>query len=153
MASPSAAPSEASTKLSVSICRTNRPRLPPKARRTAISLRREAARANSKFATLAQAIRSTTATAAIRIASAGRMSCFKVTGDCSDIRLRLGHCRAGLETAHDHQPTTTTIGEGEMRARHVVLHHHWSPHIECEARKGAGKILGSDADDREVMLV
>jgi len=36
-------PSEASTKLSVSICRTNRPRLPPSARRSAISLRREAA--------------------------------------------------------------------------------------------------------------
>src|SRR5258708_37775562 len=40
-----------------------------------------------------------------------------------------------------------------MRAGDVVLHHHRSPHIECEARKGAGKILGSDADDREVMLV
>src|SRR5258708_19666785 len=40
-----------------------------------------------------------------------------------------------------------------MRAGHVVLHHHRGPHIECEARKGAGEILGSDTDDREVMLV
>src|SRR6266478_4368961 len=40
-----------------------------------------------------------------------------------------------------------------MRAGHVVLHHHRGPHIEREARKGAGKILGSNSDDREVMLV
>src|SRR5258708_33904038 len=40
-----------------------------------------------------------------------------------------------------------------MRAGHVVLHHYRGPHIECEARKGAGKILRSDADDREVVLV
>src|SRR6266852_1636934 len=40
-----------------------------------------------------------------------------------------------------------------MRAGHVVLHHHRGPHIECEARKGTRKILGSDPDDREVMLV
>src|SRR5439155_1853478 len=64
-----------------------------------------------------------------------------------------GHRRAGLETAHDHQPTTRAIGEGEMGAGHIVLHHHRGPHIECKARKGAGKIFGSHADDREVMLV
>src|SRR6266851_6045409 len=40
-----------------------------------------------------------------------------------------------------------------MGAGHVVLHHYRGPHIECEARKGAGKILRSDADDREVVLV
>src|SRR6266851_2063851 len=40
-----------------------------------------------------------------------------------------------------------------MGAGHVVLHHQRGPHIECEARKGAGEILGSDTDDREVMLV
>src|SRR6266481_9934721 len=40
-----------------------------------------------------------------------------------------------------------------MRAGHVVLHHNRGPHIQCEARKGAGKILRSDADDREVVLV
>ena len=40
-----------------------------------------------------------------------------------------------------------------MRAGHVVFHHQRGPHIECEARKGAGEILGSDTDDREVMLV
>src|SRR5260370_35767437 len=40
-----------------------------------------------------------------------------------------------------------------MRAGHVVLHHHRRPHIECEARKGAREIFGTDADDREVMLV
>src|SRR6266849_6862173 len=40
-----------------------------------------------------------------------------------------------------------------MGAGHVVLHHQRGPHIECEARKGAGEFLGSDANDREVMLV
>ena len=40
-----------------------------------------------------------------------------------------------------------------MGAGHIVLHHYRSPHIECEARKGTGEILGSDADDCEVMLV
>src|SRR5258708_10077617 len=40
-----------------------------------------------------------------------------------------------------------------MRAGHIVLHHHRSPHIECEARIGAAEILRSDTDDGEVMLV
>src|SRR5260370_27352732 len=40
-----------------------------------------------------------------------------------------------------------------MRAGHVVLHHHRGPPIKCEAREGAAEILGSYADDREVMLV
>src|SRR5258708_35131704 len=40
-----------------------------------------------------------------------------------------------------------------MRAGHIVLHHHRSPHSECEARVGAAEILRSDTDDGEVMLV
>ncbi len=66
---PIAAPNAASTKLSVNIWRMSRRRLPPKAIRNAISFRRDAARASSRFATFAQAINSTTATVAMRMAS------------------------------------------------------------------------------------
>src|SRR5216684_7418223 len=40
-----------------------------------------------------------------------------------------------------------------MRAGHVILHHHRSPHIEGEACKRAAELFRSDADDGEVMLV
>jgi hypothetical protein len=58
-ASPSAAPANASTALSVSNCRTMRARPPPSARRTAISFFRAVARASSMFAMLRQAMSST----------------------------------------------------------------------------------------------
>jgi len=61
--SPSPPPAAAITTLSVSNCRTRRIRLAPRAVRSAISLRRDAARASSRLATLAQAMSSTTPTA------------------------------------------------------------------------------------------
>ncbi|PYR87825.1 MAG: hypothetical protein DMF84_30525 [Acidobacteria bacterium] len=70
-ASPITGPGEASTKLSVNSCPTTRTRLLPRANRTGISLRREAARASSRFATFPHAISKTRATAAISMASAG----------------------------------------------------------------------------------
>ena len=60
---PSTPPKIASSTLSVSSCRTIRPRPAPSEDRTAISVRREAARASSNPATLAQAISSTNPTA------------------------------------------------------------------------------------------
>ena len=56
---PTPPPSTARSTLSVSNWRLRRQRLAPIARRTAISLRREDARTNRRFATLAQAISST----------------------------------------------------------------------------------------------
>ena len=82
MTRPMAAPSEASTRLSVSICRIKRGRLPPRARRSAISLRRESARPSSRLATFAHAINSTTATAAMRMDSADCRLFFRLNGDC-----------------------------------------------------------------------
>ena len=64
----------ASTRHSVRIWRTTRPRLAPMAHRTAISRCRALPRASSRFATLAQTIRRTTATAARNSCSAGRTS-------------------------------------------------------------------------------
>ena len=58
--SPRAAPNVDSNKLSVTSCRITRPRAAPSATRIAISRRRTAARASNKFATFAQAIKSTT---------------------------------------------------------------------------------------------
>src|SRR5260370_39762557 len=40
-----------------------------------------------------------------------------------------------------------------MWARDVILHHHRRPDINGIARKRARKISGSNADDREVVLV
>ena len=56
--SPAAPPRTPSATLSVRSCRTSRPRLAPRAWRTAISLRRAAARASRRFARLAHAIAS-----------------------------------------------------------------------------------------------
>ena len=58
---PPRAPHAASNRLSLSICRTSRPREAPMASRTATSRERAAARANIRFARLAQAISRTTA--------------------------------------------------------------------------------------------
>ena len=59
-----AAPEPASRRLSVSICRTIRPRPAPIESRTAISRLRSDARASSRFAILAQTMMSTSVTAA-----------------------------------------------------------------------------------------
>ena len=66
---PAAAPISAINRLSVRSCRAMRARLAPSAMRTAISWRRVAARIKSRFATLAQAISSTNATAPTRTSS------------------------------------------------------------------------------------
>ena len=72
MATPRAPPMEASSKLSVSSCRTTRNGEAPRAVRSAISRRRAVPRASKRFATLEQAISSTKATQPISISSAGR---------------------------------------------------------------------------------
>ena len=66
---PSAPPPSASNTLSVNNWRRIRPRLAPSAARTAISFCRETARESCKFATLAQAISNTNATAPSRTKS------------------------------------------------------------------------------------
>ena len=71
---PTAPPASAMSTLSVSSCWTIRPRLAPSAVRSAISLRRDAARASSRFATLAHAISSTRPTAPSRTKSARPVS-------------------------------------------------------------------------------
>src|SRR5207249_1445663 len=53
---PAVAPSSVNRKPSTSDCRSRRPRLAPSARRSAVSLARDAARAMSRLATLTQAI-------------------------------------------------------------------------------------------------
>ena len=63
-----------SRMLSIRSCRTIRARPAPIARRTAISRCRDAARASSRLATLAQAISSTSPTAAISTKSGARYS-------------------------------------------------------------------------------
>ena len=63
--------------LSVNIWRISRPRLAPSASRTAISDERAAERASNRLATFAQAIKSTTPTAASNIVKACRM--FRIT--------------------------------------------------------------------------
>ncbi len=72
-ATPSAAPVRATSTLSVRSCRTTRQPSAPSATRTAISFERAVARASSRLATLAHAMRSTNPTAAIMINSTGRM--------------------------------------------------------------------------------
>ena len=70
---PAAPPASATKVLSVSNCRTSRQRPAPKAVRTAISCCRPAARASNRFATLAQAMSSTNATAPAKIKSDARI--------------------------------------------------------------------------------
>ena len=69
---PSTVPAAASTRLSVSIWATMRPRPLPIAARTAISRPRSEARTRSRLAMLAQAISSTKPTAPSSASSAGR---------------------------------------------------------------------------------
>ena len=71
---PRAPPAIESRVVSVRICCTTRLRLAPKAVRMAISLRRASAFATNKFATFAQAMSRTNATAPNNTSSAGRMS-------------------------------------------------------------------------------
>ncbi len=70
--SPIAPPITDSATLSVSSWRMIRPRPAPIAARKATSRLRAIARTSSRFATLAQAIRRTNATAALRISNVGR---------------------------------------------------------------------------------
>ncbi len=79
--SPSAPPATASTALSVSSCRAMAQRLAPSAVRSANSPSRTVARTSSRWATLAHAISSTSATAPSRTSSAGR-ACL-TTSSCS----------------------------------------------------------------------
>ena len=74
IARPTAAPQSESRTLSVMSCRTRRPRPAPSAVRTAISLSRAVARTSRRFATLAQAMSSTNATAPSMMSSGFRMS-------------------------------------------------------------------------------
>src|SRR5204862_94247 len=69
---PAPAPRGASSALSVRSWRTTRARPAPSAQRTAISRDRAAPRASRRFATLAQAISSTSRTAPIRTSSGWR---------------------------------------------------------------------------------
>ena len=71
---PSAAPSSERSIASVSIRRISRARPAPSARRTAASCCRTVARASSRFATLAHAMSSTSATTTIRTRSAAAYS-------------------------------------------------------------------------------
>ncbi len=68
-ASPNTPPESDSNSASSRLCRMMRPRLDPSARRVATSRCRAMARASRKLARLAHAIKSTTATIAIRILS------------------------------------------------------------------------------------
>jgi hypothetical protein len=70
---PPAAPTSASSTLSLSIWRISRPRRAPRAERTPISCSRTALRARSRFATFTQAMSSTSATAPASTGSAGRI--------------------------------------------------------------------------------
>src|ERR1035441_5102740 len=70
---PSNPPAMESIRLSVRNCRTMRARPAPSARRTPISFCRAVARASSRFATLAQAMTSTSATTAISTYSGSAM--------------------------------------------------------------------------------
>ncbi len=73
-ATPTTAPRSESRTLSVRSWRSRRLRVAPIASLTAISLCRLAARASSRLATFAQAIRSTSATAPSSRRRAGRIS-------------------------------------------------------------------------------
>ena len=87
-ASPRSAPSVDSSKLSVSSCRMTRPRAAPSATRIAISRRRTAARASSRFATFAQAISSTSPTITISATSARRYFSRRSETPCAPARRR-----------------------------------------------------------------
>ena len=85
--SPIAPPITDSATLSVSSWRMIRPRPAPIAARKATSRLRAVARTSSRFATLAQAIRRTNATAALRISNVGRA--FLTNTCCSRSTLKL----------------------------------------------------------------
>jgi hypothetical protein len=107
----------ARTKLSVSICRMIRPRLAPKAMRSAISFVRVAPRTKNKFATLAHAINNTNITAPNSTTIAGgslpciyldkHIPCGVYQGNGICVR---NHC--GAEPSRDIEPPglVTTFG-------------------------------------------
>ena len=82
---PSAPPAKASARLSVTSWRMRRRRVAPKAERIATSRCREVARASKRFATLAQPISSTKATAPKRTSRAERK--LPTTWTCSGTNL------------------------------------------------------------------
>ena len=92
---PSAAPATASRSDSASSCRTIRPRLAPSARRSAISRRRAAPRASSRFATFAHAAASSRLTRPISVRKeAGELTARIVLAAGTwvrDERRRVGH--------------------------------------------------------------
>ena len=90
-------PATASSTLSVSSCRTMRPRLAPRAARTAISRWRASARESSRFATFAQAISSTNATAPISTTSAA-------TDAADDLLLQRHDRRTSARRSADRSP-------------------------------------------------
>ena len=73
---PNAPPSEESSRLSVSSCRTSRARVAPSDRRTEISFCRPVARESSRLATFAHTMSSTSTTTIVRIVTARRSSVF-----------------------------------------------------------------------------
>ena len=113
MTRPSRPPIPASITLSTSSWPTMRPRLAPRARRTAISFCRAVARAISRLATLAQAISSTPAT----MPSSSHSGC--------DSCCRIGDrpCAAGKQIDLSLQELLARVrsGAAERRLQHLLL--------------------------------
>ena len=82
---PNPPPIRARSMLSASIWNVSRPRLAPSAARTAISLRRPAARASSKFARFAQVIKRTKPTAPSRSHRVPRYSPTALSKSCVNL--------------------------------------------------------------------
>ena len=99
IASPVPAPpaSRPSSVVSVSSRRTRDPRDAPRARRTAISLRRSSARASRKLARLVQASSSTSPTTAISIHAAARMKTSIGGKSSTSVSGRSTNCPAGSQ--------------------------------------------------------
>ena len=97
---PSRPPASDNKTLSVSSCRIRRPRPAPIAARMAISRCRMVARASRRFATLAQAMRSTRLTAPSKTSSAFRTSPTIVSLSGSAVKLPCGPNRAPAAAAN-----------------------------------------------------
>ena len=155
----------ASTTLSANICRTSCSRLAPIAARIANSRRRSVARANSRFATLAQAISRTRPTAPQRIKRAERrllafsegcridrddacspagvrirMGPFQAAGERVQFRLCLRHRNASRETAEDHDRVIVTRIES-------LINTQGHPQLEIGLQKA--KVIRQNADHDE----
>ena len=172
--SPSAPPATPRTRLSVSICRSTRPRLAPSARRTATSRLRALARDRRRPATLAHAISRTSPTAAIRVAPiiatsarnlgssrvCGRTTIGRGSSGCASVpRLVVGDARREarrdrvqltlglLEAAPARQPAHD--GEAAVPTlRGIVPRLERRPELECRAETQTVEPLRRHADDR-----